>query len=122
MIPCQACHDKSVWDLLHQSFQRMEETNRYALKLEEDIMGVTSNLTQSQFALAECQNALYAKTTTLDQERLEFRALQEALTFERERHLETTQLLEQTFEEAKQRGQRADMLSTQNFMLRATKG
>jgi hypothetical protein len=82
----------------------MEETNNYARRLEID-------LHESRLLLTHCKDALAGSRAKLDEERLEFGAAQEALIFERERHKETTELLERVIEEARRSGDLADVKS-----------
>jgi hypothetical protein len=89
---------------LRDCYRKVEAADAYALKLRRD-------LHESQFALAQCQDALAASCAKLDGERQGFGAAQQALTFERDRHKETTELLERVFEEARLSGELADTLS-----------
>jgi hypothetical protein len=68
---------------------------------------------RSHHALTECEASLAASWGLINQERLDHRASQEALTFERERHKETLELLELVFKEAVRCGEIADRLGSQ---------
>ncbi|KFX92039.1 hypothetical protein V490_05590 [Pseudogymnoascus sp. VKM F-3557] len=119
---CQICHDRSTWNILHESYRRLEDERNYRLQLERDLVEAGNTLEQSRFALIQSQEALSACCTRLDEERLEFRATQEALNFEHERHKETTELLERVFEEARLSGELADMRGREVAMLQNIPG
>jgi hypothetical protein len=84
----------------------------YARRLEHDLKEAMDSLTQ-------CDAALAASREVINQERLYHRASQEELTFERERHKETVELLEKVFEEARRSGEIADRLGCQVAALQA---
>jgi hypothetical protein len=86
--------------------------DRYARMLEHDRKEAMNSLTQ-------CEAALAASREVINQERLYHRASQEELTFERERHKETVELLERVFEEARRSGEIADSLGCQIATLQA---
>ncbi|KFX89753.1 hypothetical protein V490_06825, partial [Pseudogymnoascus sp. VKM F-3557] len=119
---CQICRDRSTWNILHESYRRLEDEHNYGLKLERDLVEAGNTLEQSRFALIQSQEAFGACCTRLDEERLEFRGTQEALNFERERHKETIELLERVLEEARQSGELADMRGRQVAMLQSISG
>ncbi|OBT85136.1 hypothetical protein VE02_05623 [Pseudogymnoascus sp. 03VT05] len=114
---CQLCRDRSTWNILHESYRRLEDSRNYGLQLERDLVEARNILEQSRFALMQSQEALSMCSTRLDEERLEFRCTQEALNFEHERHKETTELLGRVFEEARLSGELADMRGRQLAML-----
>jgi hypothetical protein len=86
--------------------------DQYARMLEHDRKEAMNSLTQ-------CEAALAASREVINQERLYHRASQEELTFERERHKETVELLERVFEEARRSGEIADSLGCQIATLQA---
>jgi len=69
--------------------------------------------------LHQCEASLVNSWEMLNEERLEHRACQEALTFERERHKDTIKLLGQVFEEATRSGEIADSLGSKLAELQA---
>jgi hypothetical protein len=93
--------------------------NGYARSLEHDLEEAMGLAWQSHHALTQCEASLAASWETINQERLEHRESQEALTFEREMHKETIELLEQVFQEAVRSGEIADSLSSQVAALQA---
>ncbi|KFZ25146.1 hypothetical protein V502_00376 [Pseudogymnoascus sp. VKM F-4520 (FW-2644)] len=119
---CQICHDRSTWNILHESYRRLEDERNYRLQLERDLVVAGNTLEQSRFALIQSQEALSACCARLDEERLEFRGTQEALNFEHERHKETTEILERVFEEARLSGELADMRGREVAMLQNIPG
>ncbi|KFY96901.1 hypothetical protein V498_02412 [Pseudogymnoascus sp. VKM F-4517 (FW-2822)] len=119
---CQLCRDRSTWNILHESYRRLEDSRNYGLQLERDLVEARNTLEQSRFALVQSQEALSMCSTRLDEERLEFRGTQEALNFEHERHKETTELLGRVFEEARLSGELADMRGRQLAMLQSIPG
>ncbi|KFY28054.1 hypothetical protein V491_00660 [Pseudogymnoascus sp. VKM F-3775] len=119
---CQMCRDRSTWNILYESYRRLEDQRNHGLKLERDLVEAVNALEQSRFALIQSQEALSACCARLDEERLEFRGIQEALNFERERHKETIELLERVFEEARRSGELADMRGRQVAMLQSVPG
>ena len=119
---CQICRDRSTWNILHESYRRLEDSRNYGLQLERDLVEARNTLEQSRFALMRSQEALSVCSTRLDEERLEFRDTQEALNFEHERHKETTELLGRVFEEARLSGELADMRGRQLSMLQSIPG
>ncbi|KAL5344940.1 hypothetical protein ACLOAV_009893 [Pseudogymnoascus australis] len=119
---CQLCRDRSTWNILHESYRRLEDSRNYGLQLERDLVEARNTLEQSRFALMQSQEALSMCSTRLDEERLEFRGTQEALNFEHERHKETSELLGRVFEEARLSGELADMRGRQLAMLQSIPG
>ncbi len=119
---CQLCRDRSTWNILHESYRRLEDSCNYGLQLERDLVEARNTLEQSRFALMQSQEALSMCSTRLDEERLEFRGTQEALNFELERHKETSELLGCVFEEARLSGELADMRGRQLAMLQRIPG
>lgn len=105
---------------MRDCYRRVEEADGYARKLERELRHAANIAEQSRLALAQCEDALAGSWAKLDEERLDFRAAQEALTFERERHKETTELLERVIEEARLSGDLADTLSRQVAILQST--
>ena len=102
---CDICHERSTWEFLRGFYSRVEAAHEHARRLEHD--------------LELARNALFSSWEKLHDERLEFRAAQEELVFERERHKETTDMLERVFQEAILSSQIADALSGQITTLRA---
>ena len=101
-------HDRSTWNILHEGYRRIEAAHHYALKSERD--------------LAQCRDALTASAADLDEERLDHRATQESLSFERATHRETINVLERVFEEARVSGELADHLRRQIATLQSNPG
>ncbi|KAG0645011.1 hypothetical protein D0Z07_9204 [Hyphodiscus hymeniophilus] len=110
--PCGICHERSTWDFLRDFYSRVEAAHGYARSLENDLDLV-------RFALLQCESSLNSSWERLNEERLEYRAAQEELVFERERHKETMDMLEKMFHEAMRSGQIADFLSGEIATLRA---
>ena len=80
----------------------------------------TNLANQFQYTLAQCEASLVNSWKMLNEERLDHRACQEALTFECERHKDTHKILEQVFKETKRSGEIADRLGRELAELRAT--
>jgi len=80
----------------------------------------TNLANQFQYTLAQCEASLVNSWKMLNEERLDHRACQEALTFECERHKDTQKILEQVFKETKRSGEIADRLGRELAELRAT--
>lgn len=99
-------------------YSRVEAAYEYARSLEQDLHRATSLVQHSQHALTQCEASLAASWDQLNEERLDHRAAQEELLFERERHKETMELLEKVFHEAMHSGEIADMLSREVATLR----
>ena len=91
---------------MHEGYRRIEAAHHYALKIARD--------------LAQCRDALTASAAEVDEERLDHRATQEALSFERSTHRETINVLERVFEEARVSGELADHLRRQIATLQST--
>ena len=117
--PCEVCQERSSWDFLRDFYSRVDFANEYARRLEIDLHQTTHEARRSQLALTQCEASLVASWEMLNEERLEHRASQEALTFERERHQETIELLERIFKEAVRSGEIADSLGNQVAALQA---
>jgi len=92
---------------------------RYAERLEHDLEEAMDLAWGSRHALTLCEESLASSWDMINQERLDHRASQEALTFERERHKETIELLEKVFKEAVRSGEIADSLGSQVAALQA---
>ncbi|KAH8674402.1 hypothetical protein BGZ60DRAFT_271486 [Tricladium varicosporioides] len=107
---CATCHERSTWDFLRDFYLRVESANDYARRLESELHEAKNTAHQSQHALTQCEAALVNSWEMLNEERLDYRASQEALSFERERHKETMDLLERVFKEAIRSGEVADCL------------
>ena len=105
---------------MHEGYRRLEAAHHYALKLERDLIGTANVTQQSHIVLAQCRDALTASAAELDEERLDHRATQEALNFERATHRETINVLERVFEEARVSGELADHLRRQTATLQST--
>jgi hypothetical protein len=80
----------------------------------------TNLANQFQYTLAQCEASLVNSWKMLNEEHLDHRACQEALTFECERHKDTQKILEQVFKETKRSGEIADRLGRELAELRAT--
>lgn len=91
---------------MHEGYRRIEAAHHYALKCERE--------------LKQCQDALTASAAEVNEERLDHRATQEALSFERATHRETINVLERVFEEARVSGELADHLGRQIATLQST--
>ena len=112
---CDICHERSTWEFLRDFYSRVEAAHEYARRLEND-------LEHARYALLQSEASLVSSWEKLEDERLEFRAAQEELVFERERHKETTDMLERVFHEAIRSSQIADALNGQIATLRAANG
>ncbi|KFZ17457.1 hypothetical protein V501_01706 [Pseudogymnoascus sp. VKM F-4519 (FW-2642)] len=55
---CQLCCDRSTWNILHESYRRLEDSRNYGLQLERDLVEARNTLEQSRFALMQSQEAL----------------------------------------------------------------
>jgi len=91
---------------------RVEAAENYARRLEKDLHDAQTAIYQYQSALTEYAVSLASSWETLNRERLDHQACQEALTFETERHRETIELLDCIFKDAIQSGEVADFLSS----------
>jgi len=87
--------------------------------LESKLQEATSLADKSQYALMQCETSLFNCWKMLNEERLELGACQEALSFERERHKDTIDLLERVFKEATRSGEIADSLGSKLAELQA---
>jgi hypothetical protein len=74
---------------------------------------------ETRLAFTNCEAALFASWEKLNNERLDHRASREELSFERERHQESIELLDRVFKEAVRSGDVADSLKSQITVLQA---
>jgi septal ring factor EnvC (AmiA/AmiB activator) len=103
---------------------REAAAHAYIQKLKNDLDRTTETLEQSRVTLTHCEAALVASWEQVQQERLGHVRCREELilelAFERERHKETTQLLDRVFKEATRSGEIADRLGERVAALEAT--
>lgn len=119
---CEICHERSAWDFLRDFYLRVEAAHEYARSLENELYVAQSAAHQAQSALTQCESSLVNSLEQLNEERLDHRASQEALTFERASHKETAEMLEQVFREATRSAEIADRLSLQVATLQSKPG
>lgn len=108
-----------MWNILHESYRRIDGAEQYALKLKRDVHEEANNSARLQYDLKQCQEALATSCAKLEEERLDYGAVRVALGFELESHKETIEVLERVFDEARKSGELADNFSRQIAMLRS---
>ena len=110
---CQICHERSAWEFLGDFYSRVQLMSEHSRTLERKLDEALRLVNQSQCALTECETSLVNSWGTLNEERLEYRACQEALNFERQSHIDTIAFLDQVFKEATRSTELVDSLANQ---------
>jgi hypothetical protein len=110
-------------DALREFQVREAAAHAYIQKLKSDLDRTTQTLEQSRITLTHCEAALVVSWEQGKQERLDHQRCREELTLEltleRERHEETTKMLDRVFKEATRSGEIADRLGDRVAALEA---
>jgi len=94
-----------MWDFLYDFYLREDAARDYILSIENDLCLATAAIEETQLAFTNCKAALFISWQNLNNERFDYRASREELFFERERHKETTELINQIFKKAVRSGE-----------------
>jgi hypothetical protein len=99
---CTVCNSRSNWDFLQEFYSRVDEAHQHSQRLEGDLRCAGISVEQSRFRVAQLERAVVEIQVKLDGERLEHNVTRHEISYEQQRHKETAELFDITYEAAQE--------------------